>query len=279
MTEKELLQILNNLKSVNPDQAWLKSNREILLAQVSNSGTENLSVWTKFLIDLKSLARTASRPAFAFGSFLVVLVSAALFGHQAFTQIKPNDSFYIARVISERARLNTVFNEADRDQLAMQFATERAKDITSVLSDPSFNTEENQSEVDKLNQNFNKEITTVKNAISRAKLIPAVTTDAPANNDNSLVTSADSSKDNQGVQVYSQPNPNDKASDTLAPAKNTPVKSRGTSTQAIASSTPAQEKIQQDKGTIIDEAKKMFDDKNYNQALDKLNEIDELIKK
>lgn len=256
MTEKELLKQLNNLKSVNPNQTWLQSNREILLAQVSNSGADNLSNWNKFLIDLKSLVRTASQPAFALGSFLVLLIGASLFGHQAFNRIKPNDSLYIARIISEKARLNTVFNENDRDQLAMEFAADRARDITTVLSDPNFNNEEHKTEVDKLNQNFSQEMAVVKTVINKTK--PVAVASAPVSD---VVVSAESTKDQTGVQVYETP---------------------GAQGAKIASNTEKdviKVESSKDTGSIIDEAQKMFNNKEYNQALDKLKEVDELIKK
>ncbi|MFA5163154.1 MAG: hypothetical protein WC441_01340 [Patescibacteria group bacterium] len=256
MTEKELLKQLNNLKSVNPNQAWLQSNREILLAQVSNSGSDNLSNWNKFLIDLKSLVRTASQPAFALGSFLVLLLGASLFSHQAFNRIKPNDSLYIARIISEKARLNTVFNENDRDQLAMEFAAERAQDITTILSDPNFNNEEHKTEVDKLNQNFSQEMAVVKTVINKTKPVVAVVAST-----SDIVISAESAKDKAGVEVYENP---------------------GAQGAKIASNTDkdvVSVEATKDTGSIIDEAQKMFNNKEYNQALDKLKEVNELIKK
>ena len=256
MTEKELLKQLNNLKSVNPNQAWLQSNREILLAQVSNSGSDHLSNWNKFLIDLKSLVRTASQPAFALGSFLVLLLGASLFSHQAFNRIKPNDSLYIARIISEKARLNTVFNENDRDQLAMEFAAERAQDITTILSDPNFNNEEHKTEVDKLNQNFSQEMAVVKTVINKTKPVVAVVAST-----SDIVISAESAKDKAGVEVYENP---------------------GAQGAKIASNTDkdvVSVEATKDTGSIIDEAQKMFNNKEYNQALDKLKEVNELIKK
>jgi len=186
----------------------------------------------------------------------VLLVAASLFGHQAFNRIKPNDSLYIARIISERARLNTVLNESDRDQLAMQFATERARDITTVLSDPNFNNEEHKTEVDKLNQNFSQEMAVVKTVINKTK--PAVTTPVPVSD---VVVSAESAKDKTGVEVYENPN-----------AQGVKIASN-TEKDVIKVETP------KDTGSIIDEAQTMFNNKEYNQALDKLKEVNELIKK
>jgi len=266
MTERELLKQLKNLKSVKPDSAWLKSNREILLAQVSNSGAEKLSAWTKVFIDLKSLVRTVSQPAFALGSFLVVLLGAGLFGPRILAGVKPNDSLYIARVISEKAHLNTVWNSEERDQLTLQYATDRAKDITTVLSDPSFNNDQHQDEVNKLNQNFNQEIAVVKTVINKIK--PTTVTPAP---EEEAVVSAESAKDKDGVQIYTQPN-----AQGVTPTAASTTKPASTGTEDAKAKDAGTSKNSQ---AIIDEAQKMFDNKEYSQALDKLKQVDELIKK
>lgn len=256
MNERQLIAQLNNLKSVNPEAAWLNSNREILLAQISNSGAAKLSVWTRFMIDTRSLARTISRPAFALGSFMLFLLGASLFGHQLFNRVKPNDSLYIARVISEKARLNTIFNTDERDKMAVQFANERAKDIVTVLNNPNFSQADDKATMDRLNQDFSQEINTVKDRIGRlpaAPLTPAAplvatkpTLSSETAGDDAQVFSADSTKDVQGVQVVQNEN-------IVAPV--------------IAP------------GTIIDEAKKSFDSKDYGSTLDKLKEVDSIIKK
>lgn len=261
MTEKELLKTITNLKSVNPSAQWLKSNREILLAQVGNSANGQVSPWRNFIVDLKSLARTASQPAFALGSFLVILLSISLFGHQAFSRVQPTDSLYIARIISEKARLNTILNEADRDQLALRFATDRARDISATLADPNFNSEGQEEKVAKLNNDFNQEIATVKTVISRIKPVVSVSVEAPLDD---LVISADSLKDDNGIEVLE---------------KDMPVSGQTTNSQATSSEDVVVEVvIKKDTEAIIDEAKKMFDNKEYSQALDKLHEVEELIK-
>ena len=170
MTEKDLISKLNNLKNINPSEAWLKSNRELLLSQVSNSGATELSAWKNFVINLSSLTKASAQPVYAFGIFVFVLLATGVFSHQLFSSAKPNDTLYIARIISEKAKLSTVINTESRDKLAMQFANERAQEISAVLADPSFNNDNNKDAVAKLNTDFSEEIETVKTDISKAPL-------------------------------------------------------------------------------------------------------------
>ena len=166
MTEKDLINKLNNARNVSPDAKWLASNRELFLTQIANSGANKLTVWQIFSINLKSFAKVSSQPVFASFVFLLVLVASSVFGHQLFSQAKPNDTFYIARVISEKVKLNTVLDTESRNKMAVRFATDHARDISQILSNPEFNNDENKDEVEKLNEDFGKEIETVKNKMA-----------------------------------------------------------------------------------------------------------------
>ncbi|MHB8904241.1 MAG: DUF5667 domain-containing protein, partial [Patescibacteria group bacterium] len=207
MTEKDLISKLNNLKNINPGEAWLKSNRELLLSQVSNSGATELSVWQNFIITLSSFTKASAQPVYAFGIFVFVLLATGIFSHQLFSSAKPNDTLYIARIISEKAKLSTVINPESRDKLAMQFANERAQEISAVLADPSFNNDENKEAVAKLNTDFNEEINTVKTKIKNlnpAKTDVAINTPV-VNND--FVSIAENNKDDKGVQLLEKIKP------------------------------------------------------------------------
>jgi TolA-binding protein len=262
MTDKDLIVKLKSLKNINPDSNWLTNNRDLLLSQISNSGAEVLSPWKNFMINLSSFAKAASKPAYALGAFILI-ITGSVFSHDVFGSAKPNDSLYIARVISEKAKLNTMFNSDERNKLAVQFATEHAQDISAVLADTQFNNDNNKAEVAKLNASFDKEIDTVKTRISylnqnQKPVTPvkddkvAVATNTNANTKASdTVSMAGDAKDNKGVEVVETPA--QKA--IVAPVE------KATSTDAI-----------------INEAKQLFDKKDYTKAADKLKEVDELIK-
>jgi len=267
MTDKELISKLNKLKTITPDASWKTSNRELLLSQISNSGARELSAWEVFVINFKSLAKTAAKPAYALGVFALVLVSGSLFSHQVFGGAKPNDSLYIARIISEKAKLNTMFSSEARNKLAVQYATEHAQEISAVLANPEFNNESNKDQVAKLNASFNQEISNVKSHISYLSTKVENTDNVLKGSENikklaatgtDNVSIASELKDKAGVQLFEKTD--------LTPTLTTTTQSlEATSTVMNADS-------------VLDEAQKLFENKNYNQAADKLKEVDKMIK-
>jgi len=265
MTDQELIVKLNSLNKVSPDQNWLKSNRELLLSQISNSGAEKLAVWKIVLIDFSSALKSASQPVYALGIFVLLLVGSVFYSQQIFAEAKPNDSLYIARIISEKLKLNTTFNAQERDMLAVQFATSHAQDISAVLSDPRFNTVENKDQVEKLNNSFKEEVNTVKDRISR---LPVKIKKAPVAllvATGSEVIIADNAKDGERIQIAEKVQP------TLEAASSSLAASSSAKIEDIKSGASEAD-------MILDEATKLFDSKDYTKASSKLKEVDEIIK-
>jgi hypothetical protein len=285
MTNKDLIAKLNNLNKINPDQTWLESNRELLLSQISNAGAENISLWKNLLINLSSLSKVAVQPAYALAAFVVLLISGFWVSQPTLSYTKPNNSLYIARIIAEKVKLNTTFNSQERDKLAVQYATDHAQDITAVLADPKFNTPANKEQVAQLNTSFNQEVNTVKSGISR--LVPAAVkplaganTAAPklaVKNSNEATASdliiADSSKDKSGLQLLEKDSSSSETIKSSASSKDTV----SASTTDASSSSQININNPGAADQILDEAQKLFDQKNYNQASDKLKEVDKII--
>ncbi len=277
MTDRELIKKLNTLKNIKPEAAWTSSNRELLLSQISNSGARELSAWKMFAINFNSFVKVSAQPAYALGVFLLILVGGGLFSHQVFNNAKPNDSLYIARIISEQAKLSTVFNSADRNKMAAKFSLEHARDISTVLADPNFNTEENKDQVAKLSESFNKEIENVKTRISY--LAPKTETVEPKKVDNTsaeedVVSMAGSEKDDRGLQVAEK-----QPVKAVIPvvATNSELVATNSETLSIA---PIEISTSSTLTTssILDEAKQLSDSKDYQKASEKLQEVSELIK-
>lgn len=278
MTNYELIRKLNNLKNVNPDKTWLESNRDLLLSQVSNSGAKKLSVWQVSLINVSSFMKSASRPAYALGAFVLLLLTGSLFSGQLLASTKPNDSLYIARIISEKVQLNTTFNSAARTKMQVKFASNHARDISAVLADPSFNNEANQDQVARLNTSFTKEVNTVKSNMSR--LNAAMVLEVKVKADEVII--ADSSKDDQGIQLsegvasevtiaaVSEPAGSADATATLAVAANLDM---GTTSVDVAATSTADKMAPSEADKMLDEVQQLFDSKDYQKASDKLQEV------
>lgn len=166
MTDKQLISNLKELKNKKLDNTFLKENRDLLLSQISNSGAESISPFRKFLISFENLAKASARPAISIATFVAVLLTAGVFGNSYLERTKPNDTLYIARVLSEKVKVNTTFDEGAREKLASRYALSHAEDIVTILSDDNFHSEENSEQIAKLNEDFKTEINRVSLGIN-----------------------------------------------------------------------------------------------------------------
>jgi len=277
MSDNDFLKQLKGLKNISPAASWLKSNREILLSQIANSSAQELTPQRRLLIDVRSFFATVSRPALVLGSFLLLLVGASLFSYLAFSRTKPNESLYIARIISEKAKLNTVFDSEERDKMEVQFAASHAEAITEVLADTDVNDE---AQVAKLNDSFNKELETVRTKIAVIKKntqTVAVPSEIPAVSEEDLLLTAGNGKDDAGMQIALNNSTTPLASPTapvLAVDQVTPAETATPTPEVVTEKEAAADKAEE----VLNEAQNLFDHKEYSGALDKLKEVKEMIK-
>ena len=263
MTEHDFIKQLKELKQIKPDNSWLKSNREILSSQIMNSGAKELSIWHRLIIDVRSFTQVISQPVLVVGSLLLFVTGASAFGYLAFNRAKPNESLYIARIISEKAKLSTIFNNEEKAKMEVQFAADHAEAITEVLANADAS-QHSEDAVAQLNEDFNKEIDTVRTRIVSMKKTPVVATEAPAvvpkTKEEDIIMTAGNDKDNVGVQL------------SLGSEKDVPA-------VAVTPTTTASSTVKvKEPEVILNEAKVLFDNKEYDSALDKLKEVKELIK-
>lgn len=281
MTNLDLTKKLKTLKNVAPDRNWLSGNRELLLAQISNSGAANLPAWKVAIINFSSFTKAAARPASAFAAFVFLLVMGGIYSDRFFAQAKPNDSLYIARIISEQVRLNTTFNTEARDMLAVRYASEHAKDITSVLADPEFNKEENQARVEELNNSFKEEVETVRSGIGRLsaskKANEIAKLEAEIESELNIMI-ADGDKEEQGIQVQENSSVSTEATSTdpTSPEASSSPETIDTELKVNVEAEASVESSEAEK--ILEEAKQLFDAKDYEKASEKLKEVDAIIK-
>lgn len=248
MNNRDLIKKLGNLREIKPNEEWLKSNRDTLFSQISNSGAANLTSWSSFVINVKSFARTVSMPAMALGSIMLVVLTSSIFSHSLFTKTKPNESLYIARVISEKAKLYTILDTEVREKKAVEFAINHVQDISNVLATPDFKDEK---DIAKLNASFQTEIKVVKDNIARLEKAPIDNGDVVSSSGvvvSEDVFTATALKDDQGLSLEADPI-----------ISNTDI---ATSTE-INSSTKK----------IIETASELFEQKKYTEASQALEMI------
>lgn len=276
MKERELLQQLNKLREIKLDESWKKNQRDLLLTQISNSAPKELSAWSNFVIVFRNSVKTFSQPAVAFASFVCLMFGAAVFSHNWLNSAKPTDTMYVARVISEKVKLNTVIDKEAREKMEVQFAACHATDIITALADPEFNTTANEVKVAKLNENFNKEINTVKSRLSSLNEAAEKAVVASAVVEQ-MVTTASSEKSDEGIDLFI---PKTKsllpATATLVTSTSSASTTSTTTPEGAELSIPA---LKLNKGVeFADQVKTSVEKKDYNKALLNLEAINELIK-
>lgn len=282
MTDKQLLQQLKALKNITLDEKTKQSNKDILFSQISNTFIKSEKSFGRYLFNFRNVFSVMSQPLLVVAGIFVFLVGSLVLGSGFYVNSKPNDSLYIARVISEKARLNATFNESQRDALALKFASDHAKDIATILMDPEFNTEENKNRVEKLNASFQSEISKVKDKIEKNEnlYIATVSGDDVISNSSSLIS-------DKGVEVYvpekveeSSDGSNLAAVNTSSPVENiSDDKINVESLEAEIDSSVQKLNGVENGQKIISEIEKLFSEGRYEEVISKLGEVESIIKK
>lgn len=241
MTEKELLQQLNKLKSVQLGVDVKAQSRSVLLAQISQGEPmESLGFFAKVNI----LFSRTLQPYTIASLVAVVLIVGAGFGWQNTTQAKPGEAFYSAKRLSERAKMFMAFTEKAQTNLNLEFASNRAMEI-SELSQTDDGTKEN------LKNEFKKEIGAIRARLAgKFKAKEADNKDIAKNEDNFVSAGVDK---------------NDSKLDIAVPKKNNSAPTSTVDSNSL--------------NEVLEEVKQSVDKNDYNKASDKLDEASALIEK
>jgi len=282
MTDKELLKQLNSLKSIRMEAGVKESNKSILMTQISNTISNNSETksFNSFFFYVRNILSMSSRPAMVLSGVFLFVVTSLFLGSDFYKNSKPTDSLYIARVISERARLNTTFDQNEREKLALEFASNHARDIATLLMDPEFNTEQNKDEVERLSASFKDEINKVKTKVADLQ------TSEAKNNEDQLVFSASELKEENGIDIYVDgnnfPENLDEAtstafeSDVDGSASTTPeIENLGDQIEELSEKIDLEsnQEIKKNKQVLIEEIESLFDEGKYGEVVLKLQEI------
>jgi len=292
MNDQELLKQLNSLKNIKPDNAWKKEYREILFSQISAGRSElapksNLRiVWESILP--REIFVNFAKPVWLASLASVLILVVGLGGVYASKNSKPGDSLYIAKIISEKAQFAMTFDEKNKAKLGVEFATNRAKEMIQVLEDKGQTATVNNDKLEKLSQNFKKEISQVKNRLSIIKA-----TEDQAKEAEVEVFGANLGRNDQRMEI-SEPVkpaglPTGQAGGQVKPTPKTepvkisvgnqvverPIAVNATSTVANANS--ADSAVSPQASQMLEEAEKLVDEKNINGAIDKLGEVNRAI--
>jgi hypothetical protein len=270
MTDNELIKILNKLHEIKPDAEWKASNRELLFSQIFHgqnlSGEENdilargRSVWKNFtdyfdVYILGNLSKVLARPTLTVVLIVVIALGTGVFGVQYSRSTKPGDSLYIAKIVSEKTQLAFTFGEKEKAQLEISFATNRTQEISEIVNE---NLENKDDQVVKLTEDFKREINSTRQRLQK------ITQNAPASNDKGISqTDKNSATTSKKIAAPGKDSKDIKNKDNEVFSANS-----GKDDKRIEISEPSK---------TLDEAEKLFDSKNYQQTIDKLNEVNTIL--
>ncbi|MDD4900786.1 MAG: DUF5667 domain-containing protein [Patescibacteria group bacterium] len=276
MKDQELLKKLNNFQEIKPDQAWKKSYREILFSQISASRPiaapqSDIRIIWESIMPWQILTNLA-KPVWMASLASVLIMVVGLGGVYASKNSKPGDSLYIAKIISEKAQFAMAFDEKDKAKLGVEFASNRTREIIEVLKESDQAAATNDNKLETLSQNFKKEISQVKTRLSTIKK-----SDGQPKDDETEVFGANLGKNDQrmeiavpaapaGPQIKSEtPKPITAATPEMLAPKNSNI--------SDATSTPSSARADK----MLEEAEKLFDEKNYDGTISKLEEVNKAI--
>lgn len=104
MKEKDIIQKLNILKEVKPDNNWKTQSREVLLSQISQAETVPEFSWFRITGQklILQMLRTTLQPAVASFLFVILVLGGGFISVVASKNTMPGDSLYIAKIINEK---------------------------------------------------------------------------------------------------------------------------------------------------------------------------------
>lgn len=295
MTEKQLLQQLKGLKTITLSEEIKKSNRDVLFSQIANTSVKpETPTKESFFFNFKNVFSVFSQPLLIVAGVFVFIAGSLILSSGFYKDSKPNDSLYIARIISEKARVNTTFSQKEREALSLKFASDHAKEIATILMDPEFNNEENKDQVEKLNASFKNEISKVKDKMEK-NYIDDINVSSENNNED--VFSASSLIEENGVEIYIEGN-NDSSSQIIEDDfENIEEINTSSSEEVLQNSSSSEEGVDiksleseidnnsekistlKDGPEIIAEIEKLFSEGRYNEVIEKLSEVKGSIEK
>jgi len=279
MDDKEILKKLNNLKTIKPDNQWKNNYRQVLFSQISSGqaeidkGKEDGFSWKVFFGDLipQGFKFELVKPIWISILVIFILLGGGLVSVYASLDTKPGDSLYIAKVISEKAQFAITFNEKGKAKLNLEFATNRAEEINQLLKESTALEQDKNKKVQQLNLDFKRELNQAKSRLNKIDNTNKIKIN---NNEEVQYFGANLGKDDQRMEVSEpaqQETINNQANENNAAPEN---QLSATATTTENSLVAAEEKSA---GQILEEAEKLFDEKNYDGSINKLREINTVI--
>ena len=144
-------------RDIKPNSAWATESRSVLLSQIGRGRVTQESHWFDFVESFRvsQVLFFATRPMSLVALLFLFLFGGSVWSVSAANQAKPGDALYIAKILSERAKFATTFDEAKKAKLNVEFASKRAEEIKQIKAE---NKPEQAARVAELTSNIKAEL-------------------------------------------------------------------------------------------------------------------------
>lgn len=135
----KVVEQLKDLKSVKPRKDWVKTQRELLLSQITSQSASRrqsyfINSWFLFKSMLpSSMLRFVARPVGVLSVICLFIFSTGILGVSASKGSLPGDFLYSVKLTSERVKVGFTAAGEKQAELHVQFAEERIKEIEEVV--------------------------------------------------------------------------------------------------------------------------------------------------
>jgi len=282
MQDKDLIKQLNNLNKIQPNKKYKKDTRDFLWSEISQTKKQEKYI-EHTLIDFSFLPhqlKNLFQPAMAVSMLVFVFLVSGIMGMFLSRNSVPGDLLYISRLISEKAQLAIIFSPEKENTKKIEFANKNAQDIAKLLADPSYQDKDDTKKTKKLKESFKQNINEIKSNINLKKDI-AIKSELKKEKidiaeEEKQFFSADFKKDEQGIQISSQPKIN-KNVDNLEKEDTQEIASttvkHTTSTPELVESVELEDLTNK----TLEQAEDSFEQKDYLETINKLERVQNLI--
>ena len=175
MNNKELIKRLHQLPAGQPDAAWLKATREVLVSQITASQPRPVDVlspegarWSWEALTMFVGSRTVVRV------MAVVVLAAVLLLTSSITNVRanrslPGDILYPVKITTEKFQLTLTFSPEDKAQLSADFAGRRVDEIQRLTADQGRSAEDKTKQVEQTLRDYRANIADVQTALGELK--------------------------------------------------------------------------------------------------------------
>lgn len=166
----QLRQLLNELRSVQPDSEWVKEQRESLLRSIGQKTVVPFSIGDRIQHIFQALVPASARsfvrgPVAAVLSGITILIGGSMASVSAAERAIPGDLLFPVKLASEQTRLALTNDRTERVRLKGEFVNRRVDEIKQIAQT---NVEKKPERIKEATEILRRDLDTVKNQLAES---------------------------------------------------------------------------------------------------------------